>query len=228
MNTITTNTEYDFDGRTRNRAPRAALQFQGYIENHLQVSKMPESYWALVLNEALTDDQDLDTQPARKKIRVDDDFSTVTLTDAGCSGLHQYSSPNYSTINGSINSHDLANTSFLVDPTPCHAEEYPQFSHHLSPIYVDSMISNYGGPSECLEHQAPALPSQMIDGFAMDCAQTDLGCLDLVNHVERPISIVDDDEDKDICEDFNESLVDRQEMGAQRPALVPEICFGMV
>lgn len=189
---------------------------------------MSESYWGLVSNEALTDDQDLDTQPARKKIRVDYDFSTVALTDAGCSSLNQYSSPNYSTINESINSHDLASTSYFLDPTRCHAEEFPRFPHYLSPRYVDSMVSNYGWPSESLEQQAPALPSQMIDGFAVDCSQTDLRCLDLVNYFERPISIVDEDEDQDICEDSNESLVDGQEAGAPRRELVPEICFGMV
>lgn len=191
---------------------------------------MPESHWELVLNEVPRDD--LDTQPARKKTKFDHDYSTVAPTDVGCSSLHQYSGPHYSVNNESINTDDLADSSMIFDSTWYHAEDFPQLWDDVSPICVNSMAPNetmYYWPSGSAEHQTPALSSQMTDDFVMDFSQSEFGRLDLIGLDEKPINIMDEDEDEDRCKDSNESLADGQVVGAERhDDLVPEICFGMV
>lgn len=188
------------------------------------------SYWEFVFNEVPGDD--LDIQPARKKKKVDHDFSTDTLTDVDYSSLHQYSGPYYSVNNESINTDDLAGSSMFYDLSWCHAEDFPQLCDDVSPIRVNSMAPNetmYDWPSGSAENGTPALSSQMTDGSVMDLSQSEFGCLDLISYDERSMIIADEDEDEDRCEDSIETLADGQVVGAERhDDFVPEICFGMV
>lgn len=166
-------------------------------------------------------------EPVRKKTKVEHDFSTVTLTDVGCSSLHQYSSSHYSINNGSINSYDLAGSNLFFDSTWCYPEECWDT---LSQINVNNVAQDqtiYDWPTGSAE---PALHAQMIDDFAMDAPQSQFGCLDLIAHGERLINSVDEDEDEDVenWENPNETPEDSQEAGAERDEFVPEICFGMV
>lgn len=193
---------------------------------------MSESHWELDLNEAPRDD--LDRQPARKKTKVDHDFSTVALTEFDCSSLDQYNSPHYSINDGSINNHGLADSSLFFGSTNCYPEEIVPFSDNLPSIHVDSMVPNetiYDWSSGRAEHRGSTLPGQMIDDFPMDFSQPDFGCLDLIAHDEMLVNNNmdgDNDEDEDKCEDINETLEDGQVVGAERDEFIPEICFGMV
>lgn len=194
---------------------------------------MADSYWKLALNEAHGDD--IDRQPARKKTKVDHNVSTVALTDIGCGSLDRYTSPLCSINNGSINGHDSADSSMCFDLIRCHPEEPGRLWDNLSPIYYDSMVPNtavYDCPSGHAEQRTPALPGQMIDGFAMDFTQSGFGRLDVVTHGERPINDwgedSDEGEEKEKCEDPHESFEDVQVAGVEQDEFIPDVCFGMV